>query len=163
MLTNWIQTGGQIGSGVMLRKFDGSYPQLFYRSALYPVMPPDPWGFEHDMFQYNAGSAKWDALVVDVHTDPPAPEVGDPGSVLHEAVGNVDLLVLAVDNGPDRMVYGGPVLSHYEFELIGPPRRMSDSEWQGAGSAWPTNQWPAPPAWTAEYLVPGALQPGGWP
>ena len=115
MLTNWIQLGGTIGSG-QHQRFDGVYPQMFYRSALYPQQSAPA-----DMFQHDAGSARWDALVVDVHTDLPCPDCGDPGSVLHEAVGNVDLLIIAVDNGPDRMVYAGPVLSHYEFELIGPP------------------------------------------
>ena len=62
---------------------------------------------------------------------------GDPGCVLHQGVGNVDLLLIAIDNGKDRMVYAGPVLSHYEFEMTGdrsqvgfrmaqgPPRRPS--------------------------------------
>jgi hypothetical protein len=33
------------------------------------------------------------------------PMVGDPGSVLHEGVGDVDLLMIAVDSGQDKMVY----------------------------------------------------------
>jgi hypothetical protein len=45
---------------------------------------------------------EWDAIVADVHTDLPAAEVGDPGCVLHEAIGNVNMLVLAVENGADR-------------------------------------------------------------
>ena len=55
----------------------------------------------------------------------------DPGSILHEAVGRVNLLMLAVDNGTDRFICAGPVLSHYEFEVIGDPRRISDEEWGG--------------------------------
>ena len=56
--------------------------------------------------------------------------VGDPGSVLHEAVGRVNLLMFAVDNGADRFICAGPVLSHYEFEVLGDPRRLDDNEWQ---------------------------------
>ena len=56
--------------------------------------------------------------MTDVHTDPAEPLVNDPGSVLHEAVGNVHLLMIVVDCGAGSpAVYAGPVLSHYEFEL----------------------------------------------
>lgn len=49
--------------------------------------------------------------------------------MIHEGVGNVNLLIMAVDNGPDRMVYAGPVFSHYEFEMpLG--TRLTDEEWQ---------------------------------
>ena len=139
--------------------------------GMYPQHPPpelDPVlkisSLRSRLESYGAGA--YDALVADVHTDVPCDDcpVPDPGSVLHEAVGDVDLLVLAVDNGPDRMVFGGPVLSHYEFELIGPPQRKSDSEWQSDGNARPQSKWPAPPPWTAEYLVPGERpSPWGWP
>jgi hypothetical protein len=58
------------------------------------------------------------------------------------------LLLLAVDNGPDRMVYAGPVLSHYEFLLPGPTlTRLTDSQWQ----FYPR---PPRPPWTQCYLVP---------
>jgi hypothetical protein len=92
---------------------------------------------------------RWDALVADVHTDPPSE--GDPGCVLHQGVGNIDLLIVAIDNGKDRMVYAGPVLSHYEFEM---PRvsRKSDSEWRKDLRAGKT---PPRPEWTRSYLVPG--------
>ena len=99
--------------------------------------------------------------MADVHTDVPNVAPPDPGSVLHEAVGRVNLLMIAVENGADRMVFAGPVLSHYEFEVIGAPRRMNDEEWRNI-------QWQnfpadvpatrieglAPPAWTQSYLVP---------
>ena len=68
------------------------------------------------------GSDYWDALVTTVHTDPPDVIVGDPGSILHEAVGNVQFMLIAVDCGPgDLAVYGAPVLSHYEFQSAPPP------------------------------------------
>jgi hypothetical protein len=49
-----------------------------------------------------------------------------------KATGNVDLLLIAVDNGPGPDGVCGPVMSHYEFIVYGPDlTRMSDSEWQG--------------------------------
>jgi len=93
---------------------------------------------------------EWDAIVADVHTDLPAAEVGDPGCVLHEAVGNVNMLVLAVENGADRMVYAGPVLSHYEFRLPG-LARLADSEWK---ASLQEGKLPLRPAWQQGYLVP---------
>jgi hypothetical protein len=62
------------------------------------------------------------------------------------------LLLIAVGRGKKhRMIYAGPVLSHYEFEVPGVSRK-SDSEWQGEllrGKA------PPRPGWTRTYLVPG--------
>jgi hypothetical protein len=113
------------------RRYTGWYPGLFYEGA--------------------DRSDKWDALVADVHTNVPSPVVNDPGCVLHQGVGNVDLLVIAIDNGKDRMVYAGPLLSHYEFELRGTVRK-SDSEWREDLRA---GRVPPRPAWTRGYLVPG--------
>ena len=106
--------------------YSGWYPQLFYKGR--------------------KDCAKWDALVADVHTDP-----NSPGSVLHQAVGNVDLLMIAIDSGKDRMVFAGPVLSHYEFEMEGAVRK-SDSEWQ---KQLQDGKAPPRPEWTRDYLVPG--------
>jgi len=65
------------------------------------------------------------------------------------------------------MIFAGPVLSHYEFEVIGDPRRISDEEW--SNQAWPPGilqgNFPAdvpptrleglaPPVWTQSYLAP---------
>src|SRR5206468_4142586 len=99
----------QISQGSGFTRYNGWYPKLFYKG-------PEDCG-------------KWDALVADVHTDVPAPVLGDPGCVLTQGVGCVDLLLVAIDSGKDRMVYAGPLLSHYEFEM---PRvtRKSDSEWK---------------------------------
>jgi hypothetical protein len=96
-------------------------------------------------------SLKWGALVADVHTDPPAPLVRDPGCVLHQGVGNMHLQVIAIDNGKDKMLYAGPVLSHYEFEMPGVTRK-SDSEWRKDLS---DSKMPPHPEWTKSYLVPG--------
>jgi hypothetical protein len=97
------------------------------------------------------GSNKSDSLVTDIHTAPPD-QVDLIGGVLHEGTGNVDLLLIAVDNGPDRMMYAGPVMSHYEFIVPGPSlTRMADSEWQGILSA---GNGPSRPEWTRSYLIP---------
>jgi hypothetical protein len=63
------------------------------------------------------------------------------------------MMLIAVDNGPDRMVYAGPVLSHYEFEMP-MNTRLSDDEWKAemrAGRKQPS------PEWTKSYLVPGSI------
>jgi hypothetical protein len=129
--TRVLQDVVQIHRGSGITRYNGWYPKLFYKGP-------------HD-------SGKWDALVADVHTDVPAPVVGDPGCVLTQGVGSVDLLLVAIDNGKDRMVYAGPLLSHYEFEMPGVTRK-ADSEWKkdlAAGKA------PPRPTWTKGYLVPG--------
>ena len=131
------------------RRWNGWYPQLFYTNALgglYAYQKP--------------GCDQWDPLVADVHTDLPDPIVNDPGAVIHEATGNVHMMLIAVDNGPDRMVYVGPVLSHYEFELPG-VTRASDTDWQLIVNS---SQKPLPPDWTRSYLVPGPFTfPRGYP
>jgi hypothetical protein len=114
------------------RYFTGWYPGLFYNNVFHQAGSIS-----------NDGSDMWDAMVADVHTDAPDPIVGDPGAVIHEAIGNVHLLMIAVDNGPDRMVYAGPVLSHYEFEMPG-TTRMSDADWKAnlrAGQKPPSPDW----------------------
>jgi hypothetical protein len=124
-------THQRVGSGGQTElRYTGWYPSLFYRGR--------------------QDCVRWDALVADVHTDPECPDHGDPGSVLHQGVGNVDLLVIAVDNGKDRVVYLGPTLSHYEFETANAVRK-TDKEWKGDlldGKA------PPRPEYTRGYLVP---------
>jgi hypothetical protein len=117
------------GSGYT--RYDGWYPSLFYSG------------------KYDC--AKWEPLVADVHTDKPSPAIGDPGCILHQGVGNVDLLMITIENGTDRVVYAGPVLSHYEFETPVNIRR-TDSEWQKDANA---GKLPPRPEWTKSYLVPG--------
>jgi hypothetical protein len=124
------------------RQWDGWYPKLFYQNAFFVRTWDLP---ECDL---------WDALVADVHTDAPDPLFsGDPGAVIHEGVANVNLLLIAIDNGPNRMVYAGPVLSHYEFEVPG-VHRMTDDEWK-AELLIP--QKPPQPEWTKSYLIPGTI------
>lgn len=125
--------------------FDGWYPELFYKD--YALL-----GGTAD----ENGSNKLDPLVADIFTAPP--DWIDPvGGVLHEATGNVDLLLISVDNGPDRRVYAGPVLSHYEFVLPGPTlNRLTDEEWN-----WQLqSEGPPPrPDWTRSYLVTPTAAP----
>jgi hypothetical protein len=155
--------------------YDGWYPKLFYHPFAQPA--PARLGINESQspaanegrFQFSAGALKWDALVTDVHTDVPCSDcdIPDPGSVLHQAVGNVHLLMIAINNGSDRCVYAGPVLSHYEFEILGSPKRMSDPEWKDAWTKagfgpWRYNRsgvgdWsgiPQQPDWTEGYLAP---------
>lgn len=129
------------------RNYTGWYPALFYQPGSEYV----PWNSQANPTGDDEGSDYWDPLVTDVHTDLPDPVVGDPGSILHQGVGNVQLLMIAVDCGlGDRAVYAGPVLSHYEFEL-GPTTRMTDSEWKAKVLA---RDLPPQPDWTRSYLVP---------
>jgi hypothetical protein len=129
------------------RQFNGWYPRLCYTNA----RAAHSWGYE--------SSDVWDALVTDVHTDPPEPLVNDPGCNLHEGVGNIQLLMVAVNWGPgDTAVYAGPVMGHYEFQL-GPTTRQTDSDWKSqvrAGNAPPT------PDWTRGYWVPGTFPFPSW-
>lgn len=122
------------------RKWNGWYPQLFYRNVFFRQTDQQPCDI-------------WDALVTDVHTDLPDMVVGDPGAVIHEGVADVNMLLIAVDNGPDRMVYAGPVLSHYEFEVPG-VSRLTDDDWKAKVQA---GQKPPAPAWTSSFLVPGTM------
>ena len=124
------------------RTFSGWYPGLFFKNSR-----------EAHSGEYSS-SDFWDALVTDVQTDPTDVEVGDPGSILHEGVGNVNLLAIAVNWGlGDAAVYAGPVMSHYEFEL-GPTTRQTDSQWK---TDLHNGIQPAQPDWTRSYLIPGTF------
>ena len=124
------------------RTFSGWYPGIFFKNSR-----------EAHSGEYSS-SDFWDALVTDVQTDPTDVVVGDLGSILHEGVGNIHLLVMAVNWGPnDAAVYAGPVMSHYEFEL-GPTTRETDSQWK---SDLHNGIQPMQPDWTRGYLIPGTF------
>jgi hypothetical protein len=161
-IRNLIQHAGWFPWGECdgTRRYDGWYPRLFYQGVQFS----NPWEtspeFDQWYFQENFGANAADHIVADVHTDVPD-ESGDPGSVLHEGIGRVNLLMIAVENGANRMVFAGPVLSHYEFEITGSPRRLNDDEWR----AMQWGHFPldvqssrleglSPPPWTGSYLVP---------
>jgi hypothetical protein len=112
-------------------RYDGWYPQLFYSGT--------------------KDCIKWDALVADVHTDVPAPPIGDSGSVLHQGVGNIDMMLVAIDNGKDRVLYLGPTFSHYEFETP-VAQRKTDKEWK---ADLLDGKVPPRPDHTRGYLIPG--------
>jgi len=117
--------------------YDGWYPSLYYKDYALQTGSAD-----------ENGSNKADPLVSDIFTAPPD-QIDPVGGVLHEATGRVDFLLIAVDNGPDRLVYAGPVMSHYEFLVPGPNlKRLTDSDWSAMSPR------PARPDWTQAYLVP---------
>lgn len=133
------------GSGAT--KYLGWYPTLFYKS------PED--------------SGKREVLVTDVHTDPADPNVGDPGCIVHEGVGDVHVMLVVADTSNENdgerhgagldgglCCYAGPVFSHYEF-LAPPGTRLTDEQWTGVldnGAAGSISK-PAHPVWTQPWLV----------
>ena len=124
--------------------FDGWYPDLHYKDYALEVGSSD-----------ENGSNKVDFLVTDVFTAPPD-QIDPIGGVLHEATGPVDLLMIAVDNGPDKMVYAGPVMSHFEFLVPGPDlKRLTNGEWRSIHNS---EARPTRPKWTQSYLVPATKQ-----
>jgi hypothetical protein len=142
-LQSLIENPSQYGS---VRSYSGWYPSLFY----YNARARRSLISESDM---------WDPLVTDVHTDPTDLFVGDPGCILHEGVGNIHLVMIAVNSGSgDTAVYAGPVMSHYEFEL-GPATRETDSQWK---SDLRSGIQPPQPDWTLGYLVPGSFVYPWW-
>lgn len=123
------------------KTYDGWYPFLFY----------EDYGQNVAGTQDYSASDLQDALVTDIHTAPPDGVPGGyPGGVLHEAVGHVDLLLIAVDSGPGRMVYAGPTLSHYELTEGPGLKRLTDQEW----GLRLLHTKPERPFWTRDYLVP---------
>jgi hypothetical protein len=143
----------EIEEGSGYTRYNGWYPKLFYVGDKYceewkACVSKEVIG-EAENLLVDGDCDKWDALVADVHTNMPMPELENPGRVLHQGVGNVDLLIIAVDNGDDKGVYAGPVLSHYEFEMAGVMRK-SDSEWEEDIC---NGNLPPRPDWTKSYLV----------
>lgn len=127
--------------------FNGWYPSLYYADYSVFTGSSDPGQFAVE--GEDSGCNRIDSLVADIFTA--APDILDPlGGVVHVATGNIDLLLIAVDNGPDRAMYAGPVLSHYEFLEPGPVlHRLNNSEWRTRLGGHP-----ARPEWTRSHLVP---------
>ncbi len=81
--------------------------------------------------------AKKTTIIADVHTD------GNTGQVLEEAVGYVDLIVVAYKVPDGRILIGaGPVMSYYEFKQP-MQERLTDEEWREILSSKP----PERPEW----------------
>lgn len=102
---DWLKkTIDRRGGGSGPPRYDGWYPTLFYEGGVQ--------------------ASKWDPTIADVHTDPKSGRVREVG------VGDVNFLVIAIDNEGDRTAYVGPVYSYYEFDQ---PQsdRLTDEQWQG--------------------------------
>ncbi len=105
--------------------------------------PPSYSGWYPSLI-YGGSPDKAEPLVSDVHSDP------TNGQVLQVATGDVQFLVVAVDNGPHRAAYVGPSYTYYEFR--GPmERRMTDEEWRAKVEK---GQLPAPPPFTSVFQMP---------
>lgn len=91
---------------------------------------------------------EWEPTVTSAHRDAPSPAHGDPGGYVLEGTGCADLMVVAVDSGPDKMVYLGPVLSHYEWFAS---QRMDEGDWKGQVES---GLLPERPEWTRTFLAP---------
>jgi hypothetical protein len=101
--------------------------------------------------QFAAGME--DNIVTGVMTNVPDPVLQDPGCVLHEGVGGVNLMLAAIDNGNSLTCYAGPVFSYYEFQTeFGD--HMTDEAWDAKVKK--KDILPAPYWATSSFLVPSA-------
>jgi len=116
------KTIDQRGGGSGPPRYDGWYPDLFYGGG--------------------TRAAEWAPEVVDVHTNPAE------GTALSVGTGDVDFLVMAVDNEGDTRVYVGPVYSFYEFDWPAQDR-LTDPKW---GRMFFEGQVPARPDWMQSVL-----------
>lgn len=130
--------------------FNGWYPRLYYRDNEGFDIPSRDLAVRLGLMLMPYDSAKWDAIVTDVHTDSPDEIAGDPGMVLHEGTGGVSCLVAAIDSGPDRCLYLGPAFTHYEFEKP-IDKRLTDEEWKDQLT---NGQVPETPPWTHDFYLP---------
>ena len=125
------------------RNYSGWFPNLYYQSSL---ESQDGW-VDHR-------SATWNPVVADVHTDSVDIRcTGDPGGVLHEGVGYTQFMLVAVQH-PDgsSCVFGGPVMTHYEF-ITDRDTRLNDDAWE---LILRRNDHPEPASWKRSFLVPEA-------
>jgi hypothetical protein len=114
-----------------VRTYDGWYPNLYFTSYWQESTGKrGDFGYSH----VEGGKAK--PIVSDVHTDAPG------GKVLEVAVGNPELLIVAID-GPDGVaLYGGPVYSFHTFEQP-LAERMTDETWTARLERDPAPERPA--------------------
>jgi len=114
-------------------------------------------GWYCDLWAVREQSEMFDPTVADVHTAPPSPSFGFGGTVLSEGVGCVNMMIAAVDNGKDLMMYAGPVFSHFEIIPDG-MKRYTDSEWKnvlekGRGVSAINDILLTYPEWAKGYVV----------
>ena len=127
----YLENVVEIQIGYLGVTYNGWYPGLFYEAR--------------------RDSDKWDALITDVQTTLPRDDFGYAGHVYHQGVGNINLMVIAIENEEDHVVYLGPTFSHYEF--FSPiNERLTDEQWQ---LELKDREQPEAPARTDSYLVPG--------
>ena len=106
--------------------------------------PPRYDGWYCNLFYRRPECAKWDPIIADVHTDP------TNNRCLEVGVGDVNFVVIAIDNDKDRGVYVGPVYSYYEFHQSA-EHRLTDQDWQKLIS---TGKVPARPDWVKVFQAP---------
>lgn len=114
------------------RTLNGWYPDLFYKG--------------------DVDAESYDALIADVQTALPDQLSGYPGNIQYQATGKVNLLAIAIENEGDKLVYLGPVFSHYELNQPYVNGRMDDDAWK---QLLASPDAPAHPEASASYLVPG--------
>ena len=126
------------------RTYSGWYPNLFY----VPFACDWQWQGQHP-------SDFWDVVITDVYTDVPCVVCGDPGTVLLEAIGTPQWMLIAVEHDQCYRSYAGPVYSHYEF-TTGPGKieRRTDEWW---ADELRERRLPPQPEWTKDIIVPGAI------
>jgi hypothetical protein len=106
--------------------------------------PPRYDGWYCNLFYRRLECSKWDPIIADVHTDP------TNDRCLEVGVGDVNFVVMAIDNDKDRGVYVGPVYSYYEFHQPA-EHRLTDQDWQKLIS---TGKLPARPDWVKVFQAP---------
>ncbi len=83
-------------------------------------------------------------IIADVHTDT------NTGVVLEEAVGYVDLMIVAYRTPDEKVIAGaGPVFSYYEFKQT-MSDRLTDEAWK---QLLETGQEPNRPTWTESFIA----------
>lgn len=118
-------------------KFCGWYPRLFHSAA--------------------KDSAKPVHCVIDVHTNHPDPNTGDPGCILYQAVDPAVSMMLVTFPMPDgsSACYAGPVYCHYEFTQPVEMPRLTDKAWLKMCSVQKMNHVP----WSKGWMVDTTPQP----
>ena len=101
------------------RMFDGWYPQLYWTRT----WEQNPSGQSSMASFGDHPSGISEPIVADVHTD------AESGLALEVATGHPGLMIVAVDNGGDVSLYGGPVSSYYSFH-VNVSERMTDEQWE---------------------------------
>ena len=107
-------------------------------------------GWFADLFLNRGDSFMWEPEVVDVHTNPDNNGISE---CLEVGTGNVNFIVVAIDNGEDKTTYVGPAFSYYEFiqSLNGNNKRLTDGEW---GKKIIKGDIPLRPEWTTNFQAP---------